>query len=326
MSSIGGWIGSPVRRPATPRLTRTVRVGVLLALVVALLLGCATRGPGTGIAAPRGSLVVLLTNDDGYLSPGIRAVRVALEAAGHDVTMVAPLENRSGSGSSTTTGGALELREQGPKTWSVGGTPADAVRVGLDVVLRGRTPDLVVSGANFGQNVGPSTLASGTVGAALTAMQAGVPAIAVSVAIDPREARAEPRFASTLAAFDDAAALVARVVKQLDETRPDDGALLPRYTALNINHPARESAALAGIAWAAIGRSEGFVFGYERQDGAPETLRVVFRPTETVESVERADTTLLGEGYVTFTLLDGDVMADRRVGDRLEWRLEPLVP
>ncbi|MEZ4217223.1 MAG: 5'/3'-nucleotidase SurE [Myxococcota bacterium] len=304
---------------------RRLTIAAALALAFAAV-ACASPGPRTGAAAPRGSLLVLLTNDDGYLSPGIRAVREALEAAGHDVVMVAPLENRSGAGSSTTTGGTLELREQGPKTWSVGGTPADSVRVGLDVVLRGRTPDLVVSGANFGQNVGPSTLASGTVGAALTAMQAGIPSIAVSVAIDPEEARAEPRFASTLAAFDDAAALVVRLVRRLDASRADDGSLLPPFASLNLNYPAREASAVAGLAWAAIGRSEGFRFGYERQEGAADTLRVVFRPTNDGESVARADTALLARGYATLTVLDGDLAAPDEVREPVRLRLEGIAP
>ena len=75
-----------------------------LSFLCAALLACtACATPSTrAVSAPPG-LRVLLTNDDGYLSPGIRAVRKALEADGHDVTLVAPLENRSGSGSRTAT-------------------------------------------------------------------------------------------------------------------------------------------------------------------------------------------------------------------------------
>ena len=301
---------------------RRVAIGAVLVLAASC---SSTGGAKEGASASRGALNVLLTNDDGYQSPGIHAVRQALEASGYSVTLVAPLENRSGSGSSTTTAGALELREQGPRTWSVSGTPADAVRVGLEIVLGGVAPDLVVSGANFGQNIGPSTLTSGTVGAALTAMQAGVPALAISVQIKPREARTEPRFKSTIAAFADASALVARIVAQLDASRGDDGTLLPRFTALNVNYPAVPSSDLKGVVWAKIGRGHDFHFGYERREGG-DTVDVVFRVAERNEPVENADTTLIADGYATITLVDGDIRATDEATEPMQGRLVEIAP
>jgi 5'/3'-nucleotidase SurE len=285
-----------------------------LAAVCVILLastGCITASRVED-SAP-GKLRILLTNDDGYLSPGIREVRAALERAGHDVTLVAPLDNRSGSSSSSTTAGTLELREQGPRTWSVGGTPADAVRVGL-----------VVSGANFGQNIGPSTLHSGTVGAALTAMQLGYPAIAISVGIDPSELRSEPRFASTIAAFDDAAAFVARTIEQLQANAGEDGSLLPEHSLLNINYPAREAASVTGVVWANIGRGSSFGFGFEH--AGADTVRIAFRESGSAETIEHADTTLFGAGNITLTLLDGDLRAPSELSDEVDMRLGEIAP
>ena len=296
-----------------------------LAAVCVILLastGCITASRVED-SAP-GKLRILLTNDDGYLSPGIREVRAALERAGHDVTLVAPLDNRSGSSSSSTTAGTLELREQGPRTWSVGGTPADAVRVGLDLVLEGVSPDLVVSGANFGQNIGPSTLHSGTVGAALTAMQLGYPAIAISVGIDPSELRSEPRFASTIAAFDDAAAFVARTIEQLQANAGEDGSLLPEHSLLNINYPAREAASVTGVVWANIGRGSSFGFGFEH--AGADTVRIAFRESGSAETIEHADTTLFDAGNITLTLLDGDLRAPSELSDEVDMRLGEIAP
>lgn len=294
---------------------RLVSAPLLLVASFALLGGCATARSTEVTPRP---LRILVTNDDGYRSPGLRAVRAALEEAGHEVVVVAPLENRSGSSSSVTTAGALELREQAPGTWSVGGTPADAVRVALGVVLADRPPDLVVSGANFGQNIGPSTLVSGTVGAALTARTLGVPALAISVGIDPREAREDPRFASTLAAFDDAGEFVARTVASLQATSGGGLGLLPAHTVLNINHPAREADEIEGAVWTRIGRAQHFDSGFEREG---DMVRVRIMPSADEESVEDADTTWFAAGYVTLTLLDGDVAAPaeqtREVGLRL---------
>jgi len=302
------------------QIAAALGVALLSAIVCA---GCATTTEGVA-SAP--ALRILLCNDDGYLSPGIRAVRAALEHAGHDVVLVAPLENRSGASSSSSTSGSLALREEGPNTWSVGGTPADAVRVGLSVVLREAPPDLVVSGANFGQNIGPSTLQSGTVGAALTAMSLGYPAIAISVGIDPSEMRSTPRFESTIAAFDDAASFVVRTIRELQATRAADGSdsLLPDYTVLNINYPAREAAQVAGVAWANIGRAAHFGVGFEREGS--DSVRVVFQSAEGEESVRNADTTLFDAGYVTLTLLDGDLIAPSEVGRDVDLRLGDIAP
>jgi 5'/3'-nucleotidase SurE len=139
-------------------------------------------------AASAQGLNILLTNDDGYDSPGITALRSALEGAGHAVTIVAPAENQSGKGGSINTDvfdipdGLMLLVHHGGGTWSLQGTPADCVKAGLDVVMAANPPDLVVSGLNFGQNIGKKiTNESGTEGAALHAIYNGVPAIAGSV-------------------------------------------------------------------------------------------------------------------------------------------------
>ncbi|MCB1646367.1 MAG: 5'/3'-nucleotidase SurE, partial [Pseudomonadales bacterium] len=127
-------------------------------------------------------LRILLTNDDGYKAPGIRAMYKALIHAGHDVTIVAPATQQSGSAASITSGG-VSINEAEPGIWSVDGRPADAVRVGIGHIMKDNPPDLVISGANFGQNVGYDTNVSGTVGAAITALQLGFRAIAISVEV-----------------------------------------------------------------------------------------------------------------------------------------------
>ena len=299
-----------------------MRSFVTLCAFMFALTGCITTSVD-GVSAGPG-LRILLTNDDGYRSPGLLAVRAALESAGHDVTVVAPLENRSGAGASMTTTGTLALREQGPNLWSVGGTPADAVRVGLKLVLADTPPDLVVSGANFGQNIGPSTLHSGTVGAALTAMQLGVPAIAISVGIDLKEARSEPRFASTIAAFDDASDFVVSVIASLRASSTRSQGLLPEYTVLNINYPARESEEVEGVEWANIGRAGQFAVAFERNGTEP--VRILLAASEDVETVAYADTELFAAGNVTLTLLDGDLAVPEEARKSFDQRLGTIAP
>ena len=102
-------------------------------------------------------------------------------------------------------GCAAQVLDAEPASVRFGGSPADSVLVGLLHILQGETPDIVISGANFGPNLGYAS-SSGTVGAATMAMHVGIPAIAVSVGIDPAEYSATPiPFPSTFGAFDGAA-------------------------------------------------------------------------------------------------------------------------
>jgi 5'-nucleotidase len=139
--------------------------------------------PGEGSGDGGGDmLTVLVTNDDGVGAPGIDALVEALSVRdGTEVVVVAPSENQSGSGGRTTAG-ALQATDtataSGYPAVAVDGYPADSVVWALSE--GGVQPDLVISGINEGQNVGPLVPLSGTVGAARQAAQMGVPALAVS--------------------------------------------------------------------------------------------------------------------------------------------------
>ncbi len=147
------------------------------------------------LASHPNDLDILVTNDDGIGAPGIDAVVESLrQVAGVDVTVVAPATNQSGTGDSTTPGGvtsSASATASGYAGVAVNGTPADSVLHALRVL--GETPDLVVSGINEGQNMGPIIPFSGTVGAARTAARNGVPALATSQGV---RAGIEPDFPS----------------------------------------------------------------------------------------------------------------------------------
>ena len=100
------------------------------------------------LAAP--SLNILLTNDDGYLAPGIQALRASLLEAGHNVFLIAPATNQSGSGTSIT-GQGVAYTSHGNQVWSVAGRPADAVRLGIGHILQDNPPDIVLSGIKIGR-------------------------------------------------------------------------------------------------------------------------------------------------------------------------------
>jgi 5'-nucleotidase len=134
--------------------------------------------------------LILLTNDDGINSPGLLAVVKAFDSLG-DLLIVAPQEQQSGMGRSvpsysdgrlfpTTIGNG----EQSWKAYGVNASPAQAVLHGL-LELTDREPSLVVSGVNYGENITTSVTCSGTVGAAFEAAAQGIPALAVSLQVDP---------------------------------------------------------------------------------------------------------------------------------------------
>jgi 5'-nucleotidase len=147
-----------------------------------------SSSPSTSEVDAQGAplLSILVTNDDGYAAEGIDAVVEALVAEGHDVQVVAPLEQQSGTGG-TFTEGAVESQEEltagGHPAIAVAGYPADSVRVAIDEMEI--APDLVVSGINEGQNVGAVVDASGTIGAARAAVARGIPALALSASFGP---------------------------------------------------------------------------------------------------------------------------------------------
>lgn len=140
--------------------------------------------------------LILLSNDDGYTSPGIRSVRAALQTFA-DVVICAPLSEQSATSHSISLNRPLRLYEAEPGIFTVDGTPADCVYVALHAERRvtPRRPDLVVSGMNHGLNLGNDVFYSGTVAAAREGALRGVSALACSASL-----RADLGAASELAA------------------------------------------------------------------------------------------------------------------------------
>lgn len=312
-------------------------------LLLAALALAAAAAPAPGRAADDGGarapLRILLTDDDGVDAPGLRALRAALGRAGHDVVVVAPHRNQSGRGSalSTDVGGFVDAIEQRPGVWAVESTPTDAVRAALGAVMADAPPDLVVSGLNFGENLARTgSVASGTVGAALHAAFEGVPAIAASVGLDLTEARAEPRFASTTAAFEPAAAFVARLVARLREGAAGDR-LLPDGVMLNVNVPVPYGA-IRGVEVTRLARRGRFAFVWRDPRGVVPRggggLRIALEPTLTPgdgpvpgwSPLPGSDLEAFLAGRISITPLDGDMSAGPALREVMAVRLGGLRP
>ncbi len=162
--------------------------------------------------------LILVSNDDGFESRALQLLADSLEALG-EVWVVAPDRPRSGVSRMITLHKPLRLRERSTRRFACSGTPTDCVYIALEHVLP-RLPDLVVSGINYGANLGVDVTYSGTVAAAFEGLQLGVPGVAASLVHG--EGRPD---------FEEAAAVVTRV--SADVLRRG----LPERTVLNINVP-----------------------------------------------------------------------------------------
>jgi 5'-nucleotidase len=127
---------------------------------------------------------ILVTNDDGIYASGLKAAAQSVKNLG-EVFVVAPAGQMSGVGRSISVFEPLRFAQvsmAGQKAYAVTGTPTDSVIIGIFAIMKGKLPDLVVSGINVGENISTDTVTtSGTIGAALEAASYGIPAIAASI-------------------------------------------------------------------------------------------------------------------------------------------------
>lgn len=221
---------------------------------------------------------ILISNDDGVLAPGIRALSSRLaQEADHEVFVVAPDRERSTTGHSLTLHKPLrvqevELDERIKGAWATTGTPSDCVKLAVSQLLD-KPPDLVISGINSGPNLGSEVLYSGTVAAAMEGAFMGLISIAVSVM------KPEKRY------YASAAEVVARFLKVLPKAH------LPERALLNINVPACPFEELAGVAVTELGvrmyndmfekrtdprgRHYYWLYGHPVEEGEADTTDVV---------------------------------------------------
>jgi len=128
---------------------------------------------------------ILITNDDGIHGPGLVALEKIARALSDDVIVVAPETDQSGVSHSLSLSNPLRLRSIAPGRFAVSGTPTDCVIMGVQHILKGKAPDLVLSGVNRGQNIAEDVTYSGTIAAAMEGTLLNIPSIALSQAHGP---------------------------------------------------------------------------------------------------------------------------------------------
>lgn len=177
--------------------------------------------------------LILVSNDDGITSKGIRVLISVMKKLG-EVVVVAPDSPQSGMGHAITIGETLRLYEEDifedVVAYKSSGTPADCVKLAKHYVLKDRTPDLVVSGINHGSNTSISVLYSGTMSAAIEGALEGLPSIGFSLCDY-----------SSKAEFSHVEEWVEKIARQVLEKG------IPKGIALNVNFPPKRNEPIQGI-------------------------------------------------------------------------------
>lgn len=173
--------------------------------------------------------LILVTNDDGFHAPGIKALADALEVLG-DVAIVAPDRERSGVARMINLGRPLRARSRGPLRWTVDGSPTDCTYLALHELLP-RRPDLVISGINRGPNLADDVTYSGTVAGAMEGALLGFKSFSISLDGWPP---------THYGPAGQVAVIVAQMMLERD---------WPRRTMLNVNVPDTDGQPVGGFRW-----------------------------------------------------------------------------
>ena len=230
---------------------------------------------------------ILVTNDDGVHSEGIRALASALAPLG-DVTVVAPIQEASAIGHALTLRRPLRIDTIGPNVFAVDGTPTDCVNLAITHVLKGK-PDLIVSGINKGWNLGDDVTYSGTVSGALEGALLEINSIAVST----QRIKDDSEFGPSA----DAAAIVAQAVLEHG---------LPKFTLLNINTPKGPN---KGFRVTVQAKRNHVTTVSERMDPRHKPYYWIEEGENEWEPHDRSDYQAVRDGYISITPLQPDMTA-----------------
>lgn len=249
--------------------------------------------------------LILVTNDDGVLAPGIRAAVAALRDLG-EVMVAAPDRERSATSHSISLDRPLRVDEIEPGIHAIDGTPVDCVYLAL-LHLAPRKPALCVSGINNGYNLGSDVFYSGTVAGAVEAALRNVPAIAISL-----ERRHQQDFAPAAAFLKAIAA----------ETIARGPGAMPESSLLSVNVPGGEP---RGYQVTFLGRRVYRDQVEVRQDLRGRSYYWIGGPEENATDLPGSDCSAVRDGLVSVTPLGLDLTHTRLMGELVGWRVGNFV-
>jgi len=245
---------------------------------------------------------ILLSNDDGYLAPGLEVMSACLSKLG-ELVVVAPDRNRSAASNSLTLSRPLNVQVADNGFYKVDGTPTDCVHLAITGILRSE-PDIVVSGPNDGPNMGDDVLYSGTVAAATEGRFLGFPAIAISMAsFDPQH-------------FETACWAIEKLIAKLQEQPLTDD------TILNVNVPDLPVESVKGFQSTRLGnrhKSSGVI---EQTNPRGESVYWVGPPGEEQDAGEGTDFYAVKQGFISVTPLQIDLTRYDSLQNLNQWLSE----
>ena len=242
---------------------------------------------------------ILVSNDDGYLATGIKALTAALASVA-EVVVMAPDRNRSAASNSLTLNHPLRVSEVSKDRYKVDGTPSDCVHLAVTGFLDFE-PDLVVSGINHGANLGDDVIYSGTVAAAMEGRFLGLPTIAVSLV------------GQRLEHFDTAARVARELVMKIER------APLASDVVLNVNVPNIPSSDLRGLQATRLGfrhKSEQILHD---KDPYGRDIYWVGPAGAGQDAGSGTDFHAIEAGYASVTPLRVDLTRHEAVADMSDW-------
>ncbi len=242
---------------------------------------------------------ILVSNDDGYLAPGLQALVDAMRPLG-DVFVVAPEQNHSAASNSLTLNRPLSVHRGANGFLFVNGTPTDCVHIALTGLMPER-PDLVVSGINDGQNMGDDTIYSGTVAAAMEGYLFGIPSIAFSLV--------DKGFAHLATAASIAAQLVGRIARQP----------LSSPWLLNVNVPNLRQDAIRGISVTRLGKRHPSEPVIKAESPRGDTIYWVGPSGLAKDAAAGTDFHAVANGFVSMTPLQIDLTDVAQLPAVHEW-------
>jgi len=247
-------------------------------------------------------VLIMLTNDDGVMSPGLRALIASFQGMGR-VVVVAPDRNRSAVGHALTLDAPLRADEIKPDVFAVDGTPTDCVNLGVHGLLQ-QMPDLIVSGINRGCNVGDDITYSGTVCAAMEAALMGVPAFAISLdSLRPDAVNLNP---------------AADFARQLAEQVLREG--LPPDTFLNVNVPDGE---INGAVFTRQGKRRYGDIVTRNEDPRGRSYYWIGGGDLGFEDIPGSDCNALQAGKISITPLHTNLTNDESLAQLADWDIKP---
>lgn len=250
---------------------------------------------------------ILVTNDDGIFAEGIYKLAKHMQRNG-EVVVVAPDSQRSATGHAITMHSPLIVKkiqffDTEIEAYSVNGTPADCVKMGIEALFKSKKPDMVISGINDEPNLGTDVIYSGTVSAAVESAIMDIPSIAVSMG------------SCKASQFDDAAEFTSTLLKKIVENNK------LHNIVVNVNYPDKPKSEIRGTKITTLGIRKYDNAFIERKDPWGNVYYWMSGTVREMEQDPDSDITAINENYISITPIHFDLTNFKHFEELKKWNI-----